>query len=98
MLQTNVMDKPTNLNLYPKKKELERSIDDTEKQLAKKTKELKSLQQMVSTYKSNPKFGNSKHFAGEITNLQRDIGEYEQALGAMRANLAAIEDQLESLR
>ena len=98
MLQTNVMDKPTNLNLYPKKKELERSIDDTEKQLAKKTKELKSLQQMVSTYKSNPKFGNSKHFAGEITSLQRDTGEYEQALGAMRANLAAIEDQLESLR
>ena len=71
MLNQDALEKPSNLNLYPKKRELERSIEEAEKQLQKKQKELKSLQQMVATYKSNPKYGNSKHFAGEIENLVR---------------------------
>ena len=58
----DALEKPTNLNLYPKKRELERGIEETEAQLARKKKELGSLQQMVATYKSNPKFGSSKGF------------------------------------
>ena len=66
--------------------------------LAKKQKELASMQQMVQTYKQNPKFGNAKQFAGEIAKLNTVIGEIEAALGAMRADLANIERQLESLQ
>ena len=54
--------KATNLNLYQKKKGLEKNIEEAEKELDKKQRELKSLQQMVQTYKNNPKFGNPKHF------------------------------------
>ena len=49
--------------------------------LAKKQKELASMQQMVQTYKQNPKFGNAKQFAGEIGKLNTVIGEIEAALG-----------------
>jgi len=62
MLTQDALEKPTNLNLYPKKRELERTIEATEKELAKKQKEVAGMQQMVDTYKNNPKFGNSKHF------------------------------------
>ncbi len=62
MLAQDALEKPTNLNLYPKKRELERAIQETEAALARKRKELASLEQMVATYKSNPKFGNTKHF------------------------------------
>ena len=51
--------------------------------LAKKQKELASMQQMVQTYKQNPKFGNAKQFAGEIGKLNTVIGEIEAALGKM---------------
>ncbi len=98
LLAQDPMERPSNLNLYPKKRELERGIDETEKLLQRKQKELVSLQQMVVTYQSNPKFGNSKHFQGEISNLTLEIEDLEKALHAMRANKAAIEDQLESLR
>ena len=41
------------------------------------------MQQMVQTYKQNPKFGNAKQFAGEIGKLNTVIGEIEAALGKM---------------
>ena len=35
MLAQDALEKPTNLNLYPKKRELERAIEETEAQLAR---------------------------------------------------------------
>jgi hypothetical protein len=98
MLQQDALEKPSNLNLYPRKREVERHIEMAEQDLAKKQKELHSLQQMVATYQSNPKFGNAKQFQGEIQNAHTTISEIESALIAMRADKAAIEHQLESLK
>jgi len=98
MLAQDALEKPTNLNLYQRKREIEGEIKVAEVNLAKKQKELASMQQMVQTYKQNPKFGNAKQFAGEIGKLNTVIGEIEAALGAMRADLSNIERQLDSLQ
>ena len=98
MLNHDPMEGPTNLNLYQEKRKLEKSIERAEQELATKQKEMKSMEQMVSTYKSNPKFGNSKHFAGEIQNLRRCIADIEAALAAMKSNKAVVEERLEGLR
>ena len=98
MLSNDPTEKATNLNLYPRKRELERMIEQAESDLGKKQKELAALQQMVETYKSNPKFGNSKKFQEEISNLNKVVTEIENALHAMRTDHAAIENQLESLK
>ena len=99
LAQESHIERPgTNLNLYQKKRELEKNIEDAEKKLSTKQKELKSLKQMVATYKSNPKFGNPKHFQGDIQNLTKEIADLDNAVRAMKADHAAIEDRLESLR
>ncbi len=98
MLTQDALEKPTNLNLYPRKREIEHHIATAEQDLAKKQKELNSLLQMEATYKQNPKYGNAKQFQGEIAQLRKDIAAIDSALIAMRADHAAIENQLESLR
>ncbi len=72
---THIFLGPTNLNLYPRKKELERQIQALEAELSKSSKELKSLNQMMATYQNQPKFGNSKQFKGEIQGLHAHIGK-----------------------
>ena len=80
MIEADPLEKPTNLNLYQRKREIEAEIKVAECTLAKKQKELASMQQMVQTYKQNPKFGNAKQFAGEIGKLNTVIGEVRTPL------------------
>jgi hypothetical protein len=89
---------PTNLNLYPRKKELERQMGAIEAELNKSQKELKSLNQMMATYQNQPKFGNSKQFKGEIANLHGHVREMEAALTSLRAEHVDVEERLEALR
>ncbi len=89
---------PTNLNLYPRKKELERQMAAIEAELGKSQKELLSLNQMMETYQNQPKFGNSKRFQVEIQKLHASIAELEGALTSIRAEHVSVSDRLEALR
>ena len=89
---------PSNLNLYPRKKELERQMARIEAELSKSQKELFSLNQMMETYQNNPKFGNSKKFQAEIQNLHSHVSELESALTSIRAEHVQVEERLEALR
>jgi len=89
---------PTNLNLYPRKKELERQMASTEADLNKSQKELFSLNQMMETYQNQPKFGNSKNFQKEIQRLHAKNSELEATLTSIRAEHVAVEERLEALR
>ena len=89
---------PSNLNLYPRKKELERQMARIEAELSKSQKELFSLNQMMETYQNNPKFGNSKKFQSEIQNLHSHVSELESALTSIRAEHVQVEERLGALR
>ena len=89
---------PTNLNLYPRKKELERQMASTEAELSKSQKELFSLNQMMETYQNQPKFGNSKNFQKEIQRLHAKNTDLEATLTSIRAEHVAVEERLEALR
>lgn len=88
---------PSNLNLYPRKRELERQMAAIEAELVKSQKELKSLNQMMATYQNQPKFGNSKQFKSEIQSLHSHVNELETALTSIRAEHVAVEERLEAL-
>ncbi|TRY73831.1 hypothetical protein TCAL_01926 [Tigriopus californicus] len=98
MLLSDPREKATNLNLYPRKKEIERAIEEAEHEHNKKTKEFKSLQQMVNTYKENPKFGSTKKFQSEIHTLEKDVAQLERHLDELRKELKSTESRLESIR
>lgn len=89
---------PTNLNLYPRKREIERQMAAIEAELAKNQKELMSLNQMMETYQNQPKFGNSKKFLSEIQKLHSSVTELESALTSLRAEHVVVEERLEALK
>lgn len=89
---------PTDYNLYPQKKKLEKEMVAIEAELSKSQKELASLNQMMQTYQSQPKFGNSKKFQVEIQKLHANVTELEAALTSVRAEHVSVERKLEALR
>lgn len=89
---------PADRNLYPQKRKLEKEMVAIEAELSKSQKELLSLNQMMQTYQSQPKFGNSKQFQVEIQKLHATVTELESALTSVRAEHVAVERKLEALR
>ena len=101
MLIKEPVDKKPNLNLYPRKKELERMIDTIEKELAQRVKELSSFQTLVTTYEANPKFGSKddlKKLQQEISIHRQKIHEMETELERLNREHSSVEDRLESLK
>lgn len=96
MLSQEAKSNPTNLNLYPKKRELERLIAETEKELHKKNKELDQTANLAATFKNNPK--QQKKIKEEVDKLRQEIPQIESVLKAMTTDLREIETRLESLR
>ena len=86
---------PTNLNLYPRKRELEKQMQAIQTDLIKSKKELDSLNQMIS----NPHFNNdSKKVKKEIQHLHDHVTALEAHLTSMKAEHVEVEEKLEALR
>ena len=98
MLTYDALEKPRNLNLYPRKRELEKLIEDANGRLAVKDKELASLERMVAAYRGNSKFGNSKQFETEIQPLKADISNLRTDLSRWHNELSEVERKLQDLR
>ena len=57
------------VNYYQLKRELEKNVEAVESEVARGQKEMRSLQVMVATYRTNPKFGDVAQFEVELQSV-----------------------------
>ncbi|CAB4069447.1 FNBP1 [Lepeophtheirus salmonis] len=101
MLTKDPVEKATNLNLYPRKRELEHILDEKEKELATVNKTLSSINLMITSYEKNPSFGSKKDkdkFNVEKTKLLSQKNTLEVEVSNLHAELTSVEDRLELLK
>ena len=90
--------RPTNLNLYPKKRELEKQIEGANKELAKAEREVESLTKMITACQSHPKYGKPDKFREELQSANQRVQEVERVLRELKAEHTAVERKLETLK
>lgn len=91
-------NQPTNLNLYPRKRELGKRIEAAEKELLKSLREKESLDKMLAAYQNQPKYGKSDRFKAEVQVASAKVDELRRLLQEMKLEKAAVEAKLEELR
>jgi len=91
--QTNLsVDSP---NLYQKKRELEKLVEEKKKEEASAQKEMKALQMMVETYKNNPKFGDARKFQSELDSANAKTQKIGSEIQELQSNLSSILSKLD---
>merc|ERR1719412_1674811 len=90
--------RPSNLNLYPRKRELEAQISAANEDLTKKRRELEGLQKMVQTCSVEPKYGKSDAFQKEVNEVALHVQELENVLKSLKTEHAEVESRLEGLK
>jgi len=87
-----------NQNLFQRKRELNKKIEEHEGQISKGQKEIKALQLMVQTYKQNPKFGDWKKFQSEIETVIFKVQTLEADMHALNQELDKVNMHLQNGR
>jgi len=82
-------------NLYQKKRELKKTLEEKKKEEASAQKEMKALHMMVETYKNNPKFGDARKFQSELDAANAKTQKIGSELQELQSNLSTILNQLE---
>lgn len=87
-----------NVNYYQMKRDLEKKIEAQESELLRGQKEMKSLQLMIQTYKTNPKFGDVKTFEFELEDAVLRVQQLQASLHSLRSQLEEVKVALENLK
>merc|ERR1712226_512838 len=90
--------RPSNLNLYPRKRELEAEISAANEELVRKRRELEGLQKMVQTCSVEPKYGKSDAFKKEVDGVAVQVQELEKLLQSLNAEHAEVQGRLDGLK
>lgn len=97
--QNLVRDKTsTNINYYQMKREIEKNIETVESELEKGQKEMKSLQIMVNTYRTNPKFGDVTKFESELDSVTLKVQHSQSQLYLLQNKLKDVNSMLENIK
>jgi len=91
-------NKPTSLNLYPRKRELDKQIEATQLELNKAEREAQSLTKMMNLCQDQPKYGKSDKFRDELKVANQRVLDLETVLKNLRAERVAVEGRLEAIK
>jgi len=82
-------------NLYQRKRELEKKLEDKRTEIKKVTKEVNSLKLMVDTYSKNPGFGDASKLTGELNTTNEKLNQLHGEEQQLQQELSRVTNNLE---
>lgn len=82
-------------NLYQRKRELEKKLEDKRTEIKKVTKEVNSLKLMVDTYSKNPGFGDASKLTGELNTTNEKLNQLHGEEQHLQQELNRVTNNLE---